>query len=119
MRSVRQPKRGSPCWRARNSDHLQKQQQSEVPSSRTDAISNNSLHTAPSLESLPHRIAKVLLPTLEISQQNICYYASLAGFYTIYDLRNLKSEQTYLYLLCYAWLRYRQLSDNHPYYNAT
>ncbi len=56
--------------------------------------------------------AKGLLPKLEISQQNILYYASLANFYTVYDLRRLRSEQTHLYLLCYAWLRYRQLTDN-------
>ena len=33
-------------------------------------------------------------------------------FYTVYDLRRLKAEQTHLYLLCYAWQRYRQLTDN-------
>ena len=53
-----------------------------------------------------------LLPKLAISQQNLHYYASLANFYTVYDLRRLKPEQTHLYLLCYAWLRYRQLTDN-------
>jgi TnpA family transposase len=59
-----------------------------------------------------YRIAKVLLPKLAISQQNLHYYASLANFYTIHDLRHLKPEQTHLYLLCYAWQRYRQLTDN-------
>jgi TnpA family transposase len=59
-----------------------------------------------------YQLAKVLLPKLAISQQNLNYYASLAHFYTIYDLRRLKQEQTHLYLLCYAWLRYRQLTDN-------
>lgn len=59
-----------------------------------------------------HRIAKALLPKLRVSQQNLHYYASLANFYTVHDLRNLKSEQTYLYLLCYAWQRYRQFTDN-------
>ena len=59
-----------------------------------------------------HRIAKALLPKLDISQQNLLHYASLANFYTVHDLRNLKADQTYLYLLCYAWVRYRQLSDN-------
>jgi hypothetical protein len=49
---------------------------------------------------------------LAISQQNLHYYADLAIFYTVYDLRRLKSEQTHLYLLCYAWQRYRQLTDN-------
>ncbi len=57
-------------------------------------------------------IAKALLPRLAISQQNLHYYASLADFYTVYDLRRLKPDQTYLYLLCYAWRRYRQFTDN-------
>jgi TnpA family transposase len=59
-----------------------------------------------------YRIAKELLPRLAISQQNLLYYASLANFYTVYDLRRLQPEQTRLYLLCYAWQRYRQLTDN-------
>jgi hypothetical protein len=50
-----------------------------------------------------HRKACDILPVLNISQQNLLYYASLANFYTVYDLRNLKPEQTRLYLLCYAW----------------
>ena len=52
-----------------------------------------------------HRIAKALLPKLGVSQQNLLYYASLANFYTAHDLRNLKADQTHLYLLCYAWQR--------------
>jgi len=59
-----------------------------------------------------YRAAKELLPKLDISQRNIEYYASLATFYTIYDLRHLKPEQTKLYLLCYVWQRYRIFSDN-------
>jgi hypothetical protein len=56
--------------------------------------------------------AKALLPSLGLSQLNIAYYASLVDYYTIYDLRRLKTGQCHLYLLCYAWQRYRQLSDN-------
>jgi len=59
-----------------------------------------------------YEIARKILPTLNISSQNIEYYASLANYYTIYDLRRIKSEQTYLYLLCYASKRYRQFNDN-------
>lgn len=59
-----------------------------------------------------YRIAKALLPRLGISQQNMLHYASLVNFYTIYDLRRLRPDQAHLYLLCYAWVRYRQLSDN-------
>jgi hypothetical protein len=47
-----------------------------------------------------------------VSQQNVGYYASLATYYTIYDLRRLKPEQTHLYFLCYSWQRYRQFTDN-------
>jgi hypothetical protein len=54
-----------------------------------------------------HRAAKEALPKLDISQQNVGYYASLATYYSIYDLRRLKPEQTHLYLLCYSWQRYR------------
>src|ERR671914_775182 len=68
-------------------------------------------HKRATLESL-YRLAKALLPKLAISQQNLAYYASLTHYYTIYDLRRLKLGQTYLYLLCYAWQRYQQLSDN-------
>ena len=59
-----------------------------------------------------YAIAKALLPSLGLSKLNIAYYASLANFYTIYDLRRFNPSQTYLYLLCYAWQRYRQLTDN-------
>jgi hypothetical protein len=59
-----------------------------------------------------YRSLRRCYPELAISQQNLHYYASLANFYTTYDLRHLKAEQTHLYLLCYAWLRYRQLTDN-------
>ncbi|RMW25877.1 hypothetical protein ALO97_200175 [Pseudomonas syringae pv. tagetis] len=37
--------------------------------------------------------------------QNLLYYASLANFYTVHVLRNLKADQSHLYLLCYAWVR--------------
>ncbi len=59
-----------------------------------------------------YAIAKELLPGLAVSQRNIGYYASLANFYTVYHLRRFKPAKTNLYLLCYAWQRYRQLTDN-------
>ena len=59
-----------------------------------------------------YRIAKKLLPELGVSQQNLRHYAALANFYTVYDLRRMKPEQAHLYLLCYAWQRFRQLTDN-------
>jgi TnpA family transposase len=59
-----------------------------------------------------YQAAKSLLPTLDISQQNITRYADLALFYTIYDLRRMRPAQAHLYLLCYGWQRFRQLGDN-------
>nr|CDS58321.1 transposase [Serratia symbiotica] len=41
------------------------------------------------------------MPKLDLSQQNLFYFASFANFYTVHDLRKLKTEQTYLYLLCF------------------
>ena len=57
-------------------------------------------------------LMKQLIPTLEISRQNLLYYADLSNYYTVYELRNLNPKQSYLYLLCYVWQRYLQLTDN-------
>lgn len=60
-----------------------------------------------------YQITKRLMPHLQLSQQNMYHYANLIHYYIVHDLRKrLKIEQTYLYLLCYAWKRYRQISDN-------
>lgn len=59
-----------------------------------------------------YQFASDLLPALSISQQNTHYYADLANYYTVYELRQLQTELTYLYLLCYGWTRYQQLTDN-------
>lgn len=60
-----------------------------------------------------YQIIQRLLPTLKLSQQNIQYYADLAEYYTIYDLRKkIKTEQAHLYLLCYVWKRYQEINDN-------
>lgn len=54
-----------------------------------------------------------LIPLLKLSQKNIEYYADLAEYYTVYDLRKkIKTEQAYIYLLCYVWRRYRDINDN-------
>lgn len=60
-----------------------------------------------------YKIAKQMMPQLQLSQQNIHHYASLANYHTIHDLREmLTPELTYLYLICYSWKRFRQISDN-------
>lgn len=55
--------------------------------------------------------AKRLLPTLAVSQQNLHHYASLANFYTVFELRRMAPEQANLYLLCFVWQRFRQFTD--------
>lgn len=57
-------------------------------------------------------LVKQLMPKLGISRQNLLYYADLVNYYTVYELRNLNPKQYYLYLLCYVWQRYLQLTDN-------
>lgn len=65
-----------------------------------------------SIKSL-YQLTKSILPKLNLSQQNVQYYASLVDYYDVYDLRkDLKSDQTYLYLLCYLSQRYLHLNDN-------
>jgi hypothetical protein len=59
-----------------------------------------------------YQIAKEVLPHLNISQQNIAHYASLASHYSIYELGRFDEEQAYLYLLCYAFKRYQQVQVN-------
>ncbi len=59
-----------------------------------------------------YQIARNILPKLQISNQNIENYSQLASYYDINRLRELKFSQAHLYLLCYAFKRYRQLTDN-------
>ena len=59
-----------------------------------------------------YQAAKSILPRLAISQQSVGYYASLVHYYTVFDLRRMAAGQRHLYLLCYAWRRYRQMNDN-------
>jgi len=59
-----------------------------------------------------YQLIKTILPQLNISQQNIGHYASLAHHYSIYDLGRFEEEQAYLYLLCYVFKRYQQVNDN-------
>lgn len=60
-----------------------------------------------------YQTVKRLMPELKLSQQNLHNYAELANYYTIYELRErLKPELAYLYLMCYCFKRFRQVSDN-------
>lgn len=57
--------------------------------------------------------AKHIIPTLEISDQNIRYYAYLVDYYTVDRLKELADQNTAkLYLLCYVHYRFAKINDN-------
>ena len=58
------------------------------------------------------KAAKALLPKLELSQQNIQYYAQLAVHYPIHKLKLLSSSLRSVYILCFIYHRYHRISDN-------
>ena len=58
-----------------------------------------------------YTFAKTFLPAAGISQESGKYYASLVTFYTVYRLQRLAPETTRLYLLCFAYHRFRQIND--------
>lgn len=90
---------------------------SELAALKQDAKNFNS--SMMTLERKKHEVLKPLyetfkelMPKLDISMQNIDYYGSLIHHYTIHDLKRFDKEQTYLYLLCYIFKRYKQINDN-------
>ena len=52
------------------------------------------------------------LAELEISNENIKYYASLVDYYTIYKLSRMSTGMVYVYLLCFVHNRYQRIKDN-------
>ncbi len=60
-----------------------------------------------------YQITHTLFPILLLSKANIAHYAGLIHYYSVHELRErIKPEQSYLYILCYIWQRYRQINDN-------
>lgn len=59
-----------------------------------------------------HEFAQAFLATADISNESGKYYASLVQFYTVYKLRRMPPATTRLYLLCFAYHRFRQINDN-------
>lgn len=56
--------------------------------------------------------AKQIIPKLQISDQNIRYYAYLVDYYTADRLKELSGHAAKLYLLCYALYRFEKINDN-------
>ena len=59
-----------------------------------------------------HAFAARFLETTGISTESVRYYASLVKFYTVYKLQRMSTGITRLYLLCFAFHRFRQINDN-------
>jgi len=59
-----------------------------------------------------YKFAEKVLPKLEISSQNIAYYASLVDYYSVDKLQALAYEKVRLYLLCYTFYRFQKINDN-------
>jgi hypothetical protein len=59
-----------------------------------------------------HAFAQTFLIDATLSSESIKYYAGLVQFYTIYKLRRMDISTVRLYLLCFAFHRFRQINDN-------
>lgn len=59
-----------------------------------------------------HEFARTFLVTAGLSNESGKYYASLVKFYTVYKLQRMPKGATRLYLLCFAFQRFRQINDN-------
>lgn len=59
-----------------------------------------------------HDFAKTFLTSAGLSVESGKYYASLVKFYTVYKLQRMAQSATRLYLLCFAYHRFRQINDN-------
>lgn len=52
------------------------------------------------------------MPKLEISQQNITYYASLIDHYDVQAMYRFPKEKSRLYMLCYVYHRFQKMNDH-------
>lgn len=59
-----------------------------------------------------YRLCKTLVPSLQISNNAVRYYGSLAEQYTPSRLRKLKKPQQWLHILCFIFNRYQEFMDN-------
>lgn len=59
-----------------------------------------------------HSFAQTFLIDATLSSESIKYYAGLVQFYTVYKLRRMDASTVRLYLLSFAFHRFRQINDN-------
>lgn len=59
-----------------------------------------------------YEFAQGFLATAGLSNESVKYYASLVQFYTVYKLQRMAVATSRLYLLCFAYHRFRQINDH-------
>jgi hypothetical protein len=59
-----------------------------------------------------YQFGQTFLVLAGLSNESVKYYASLVQFYTVYKLQRMAVTTTRLYLLCFAYHRFRQINDN-------
>lgn len=59
-----------------------------------------------------HDFAQHFLTMAGLSNESGKYYAKLVKFYTVYKLQRMAQDTVHLYLLCFAYHRFRQINDN-------
>jgi hypothetical protein len=59
-----------------------------------------------------HEFAQTFLEKAGISMDSRKYYASLVKLYTVYKLKRMDPAAARLYLLCFAYYRFREINDN-------
>ena len=59
-----------------------------------------------------HEFAVTFLASAGLSQESSKYYASMVKFYTVYKLQRMQRSTVQLFLLCFAYQRFRQINDN-------
>ncbi len=59
-----------------------------------------------------YEYTRAFLFRLEVSNENIRYYASLAEYYPVHRLQHMPESQAQLYLLCFIAHCFEQISDN-------
>jgi len=59
-----------------------------------------------------YEFGQTFLASAGLSNESVKYYASLVQFYTVYKLQRMAAQTARLYLLCFAYHRFRQINDN-------
>lgn len=59
-----------------------------------------------------HEFAATFLASSGLSQESSKYYASMVKYYTVYKLQRMQRPTVQLFLLCFAYQRFRQINDN-------